>query len=60
MDKKQNIRNLSLVELQAAFVELGEKSFRAKQVYEWLWKKNASSFDEMTNLSVSLRAVLSS
>ena len=59
MDKKQNIRNLSLVELQAAFVELGEKSFRAKQVYEWLWKKNASSFDEMTNLSVSLRALLS-
>ena len=60
MDKKQNIRNLSLVELQAAFVELGEKSFRAKQVYEWLWKKNASSFDEMTNLSVPLRSLLTS
>jgi len=60
MDKKQNIRNLSLVELQAAFVELGEKSFRAKQVFEWLWKKNASSFDEMTNLSVPLRSLLSS
>jgi len=60
MDKKQNIRNLSLVELQAAFVELGEKSFRAKQVFEWLWKKNASSFDEMTNLSVPLRSLLTS
>ena len=60
MDKKQNIRNISSVVLQAAFVELGEKSFRAKQVFEWLWKKNASSFDEMTNLSVPLRSLLTS
>ena len=59
MDKKQNIRNLSLTELQASFIELGEKSFRAKQVYEWLWKKNAGTFEEMTNLSVSLRTLLS-
>lgn len=34
-----NIRNLSLKELQDEFVERNEKSFRAKQVYEWLWKK---------------------
>lgn len=37
---------------------LGEKSFRAKQVYEWLWKKSAHSFDEMTNLSLDLRNFL--
>ena len=41
-----NIRNLSLKELQGEFVERNEKSFRAKQVYEWLWKKNAASFYE--------------
>lgn len=53
-----NIRNLSLKELQGEFVERNEKSFRAKQVYEWLWKKNAASFDEMTNLSKELREML--
>lgn len=38
---------------------MGEKSFRAKQIYEWLWKKNAHSFDDMTNLSKTLRSKLS-
>lgn len=56
--KKENIRNLDLLELQTAFKAFGEKSFRAKQVYEWLWKKNASSFNEMSNLSLSLRSKL--
>lgn len=37
---------------------MGEPAFRAKQVYEWLWKKSAQSFDEMTNLSKELRAKL--
>ena len=32
--------------------------FRAKQVYEWLWKKRALSFDEMTSLSISDRSLL--
>jgi len=36
----------------------GEKAFRAKQVYQWLWQKSASSFDEMTNLSKTTRALL--
>ena len=39
-------------------VVLGEKPFRAKQVYEWLWKKRATSFNDMTNLSKSLRAII--
>jgi 23S rRNA (adenine2503-C2)-methyltransferase len=34
---------------------MGEKAFRAKQVYEWLWKKNSGNFSEMSNLSVALR-----
>jgi 23S rRNA (adenine2503-C2)-methyltransferase len=38
--------------------EFGEKPFRAKQVYEWLWKKSSISFDDMTNISLTLRAYL--
>lgn len=52
---KQNIRNLSLDEMKALFIEKGEKAFRAKQLHEWLWKKSARTFDEMTNLSIGLR-----
>lgn len=60
MNTQINIRNLSKDELIAKLIDLGEKPFRAKQVYEWLWKKNAQSFDEMTNLSIQLREVLTS
>lgn len=52
---KQNIRNLSFEELVTYMEQLGEKKFRAKQVYEWLWQKNASSFEDMTNLGLALR-----
>ena len=52
---KKDIRALSLQELEAYFSSIGEKPFRAKQVYEWLWNKNAHSLSEMTNLSKSLR-----
>ncbi len=55
---KANIRNFSFEELKASMEVLGEKSFRSKQVYEWLWKKNAASFEEMTNLGKELRAKL--
>lgn len=58
MQGKINIRNLSLDELLIQFSELGEKSFRAKQVFEWLWKKNAHTFEEMTNLGIGLREKL--
>jgi len=55
----KNIRQLSLSELEQYFENLGEKKFRAKQVYEWLWLKQAHSFEAMTNLSKELRAKLS-
>ena len=58
MEGKRNIRALSLSELTEELAGFGEKKFRAKQVYEWLWQKNAHSFDEMTNLSLSLREIL--
>jgi 23S rRNA (adenine2503-C2)-methyltransferase len=55
---KINIRNLSFEELRTNLEKLGEKKFRAKQVYEWLWQKNAHSFEEMSNLSKELRLQL--
>ena len=55
MNKKNNIRNFSQQELKALFIEMGDKAFRAKQVYEWLWKRGVHSFDGMTNLSISTR-----
>lgn len=55
---KKDIRGLSQEALIKFFEVNGEKAFRAKQVYQWLWQKSASSFDEMTNLSKSTRALL--
>ena len=55
---KLDIRKCSLPDLQAFFENQGEKKFRARQVWEWLWKKGAHTFDEMSNLSLSLREKL--
>jgi len=52
---KTNIRHLNLPALQEYFGSIEEKPFRAKQVYEWLWLKHATSFTAMTNLSKELR-----
>lgn len=56
--EKRDIRKLTLEELKTFFVEKGEKAFRAQQVYEWLWKKSAKDFNQMTNLSVQTREML--
>jgi 23S rRNA (adenine2503-C2)-methyltransferase len=55
---KKNIRHLSLSELEQYFESLGEKKFRARQVYEWIWLKHAAGFAAMTNLSKELRQLL--
>ena len=55
----KDIRTLSLDQLTDYFREIGEKPFRAKQVYDWLWSKNLHSIEDMTNLSKSLRDRLS-
>ena len=55
---KRNIRTTSLEDLVSFFQKNGEKAFRAKQVYEWVWKKSLTSFDEMTNLSKTTREIL--
>lgn len=52
---KIDIKSLDLSELTRAMAELGEKPFRAKQLYEWMHRKLSRSFGEMTNLSGKLR-----
>lgn len=54
----RNIRQLSYTELEDFFLSTGEKKFRVKQVWEWLWQKQAHSFADMTNLSKELRQKL--
>ena len=54
MDKK-DIKSLNLNELKIEMEALGEKAFRAKQMYEWMHVKLARDFNEMTNLSEKLR-----
>ena len=54
----KDIKSLSLEELKEEIKSLGEKEFRAKQLYDWMHKKLAGSFDEMTNLSKDFREKL--
>lgn len=50
-----DIKSLTLQELRTELTAMGEKAFRAGQMYDWMHKRLAESFDEMTNLSQSLR-----
>lgn len=52
---KINLLNLSLADLTEFFVSLGEKSFRAQQVFKWIHKMGADDFNQMTDLSLALR-----
>ena len=51
----KDIRDLDLSQITDSLKEWGEPSFRAKQIYQWLWQKGATDFDAMTNLSKTLR-----
>lgn len=55
---KKDIRAYTYEELIEEMVSIGEKKFRAKQIYEWLHVKLADSFDEMSNISIPLRKKL--
>ncbi len=55
---KLDIRKLDKNTLEAFLLSVGEKKFRAKQVYQWLWQKGVQSFSDMTNLSKALRETL--
>lgn len=54
----KDIRTLTLEQIEDFLTSNGEKKFRAKQIYSWLWNKGCKSFDEMTNLSKSTRELL--
>ncbi|MBQ3588336.1 MAG: 23S rRNA (adenine(2503)-C(2))-methyltransferase RlmN, partial [Oscillospiraceae bacterium] len=56
--EKIDIKSLELEQLKGYIVSLGAKPFVAGQIYSWLHRKNVDSFDEMTNISKSLREKL--
>jgi 23S rRNA (adenine2503-C2)-methyltransferase len=58
MEEKQSIRKLTIEELKGVMVRFSEKPFRAKQLFEWLWQKDAVSFEEMSSLPKALREQL--
>ncbi len=58
MTDKINLLDLNRVDMEAFFLEMGEKAFRATQVLKWLHQYGVTSFDEMTNLGKALRAKL--
>ncbi|WP_226390119.1 23S rRNA (adenine(2503)-C(2))-methyltransferase RlmN [Penaeicola halotolerans] len=58
MTQKIDIRKYSLADLEEFFVAKGDKKFRAKQVYDWLWNKSLKNFDEMSNISKETRELL--
>ncbi len=49
---------MSLSDLESYFLSIGDKKFRARQVYDWLWIKPVQSFDDMTNIARRLREKL--
>lgn len=53
--EKIDILSLDLKELESALVEMGEKKFRAKQIFQWLHVKKVPDFDKMTDISIQLR-----
>jgi 23S rRNA (adenine2503-C2)-methyltransferase len=57
--KKTNLKGLTAAELGEYCVALGEKEYRGRQLFTWLYEKEAASFDEMTTFSKSFREQLS-
>ncbi len=54
----KNIKDYNLEELKQELIDIGEKKFRAEQIFKWLYVEKIKSFDEMTNLSLELREKL--
>lgn len=53
-----DIKSMNMEELKALMTELGDKPFRAKQIYSWLHERLVTSYDEMTNIPKSLKEKL--
>ncbi len=58
--QKADLKNFSLEELELFLQDLGKEKYRAKQIFKWMYQKNATVFDEMSNLSKDFRNELSS
>lgn len=54
----KNIKDYNIKELKKELENLGEKPYRAEQIYKWLYKENVQTFDDMTDLSLDLRKKL--
>ena len=54
----KNIKDFNLDELQEELVSIGEKKYRAEQIFKWIYIEKVKEFDEMTNLSLELREKL--
>jgi 23S rRNA (adenine2503-C2)-methyltransferase len=52
---KTDLKNLTFAELNQYLISLGEKSYRAKQIFSWLYQKQVSAFEQMSNLPLELR-----
>lgn len=57
---KKNVKDYNLDELKEVIADLGEKPYRAEQIFKWIYVDNVTSFDDMTNLSLELREKLKS
>jgi 23S rRNA (adenine2503-C2)-methyltransferase len=55
---KKDIRQYNRNDLLEVMIQLGEKPYRALQIYQWIWNRSATSFDEMTNISKTFRSLL--
>lgn len=58
--KPLDIRSLSAEQLESWIVSIGETKYRAKQIYQWLWKKRVTDLNQMSDLSLALREKLAS
>jgi 23S rRNA (adenine2503-C2)-methyltransferase len=58
--QKADLKNFSLEELESFLHDLGKEKFRARQIFKWMYQKNVTGFEDMTNLSKDFRSVLSS
>ena len=56
----KNIKDYNLEDLKKEIINIGEKGYRAEQIFKWLYVEKVKSFDEMTNLSLELREKLKS
>ena len=59
MIEKRDIRELTVEQISDFMKSIGEKAFRAKQIYQWIWQRGVTCFDDMTNISKVVREKLS-